>query len=126
MSSLYRIVAAFIAAICILAQVPLAWGKNCTTGCSCGNTCISCSETCHVGSGSYDDVDTTTVLLVVAGLLTVGIITAIVYKVNGVPGSTIAANASPNLELDSEDEIVMMLTPLISPNSLGLTFDLAF
>jgi hypothetical protein len=27
-------------------------GPVCTTGCPCGNTCISCSYTCHVGAGS--------------------------------------------------------------------------
>lgn len=29
--------------------------KICTTGCACGNTCISCSKTCHVGAGCACD-----------------------------------------------------------------------
>ena len=29
--------------------------KVCTRGCACGNTCISCSKTCHVGRGCACD-----------------------------------------------------------------------
>ena len=27
-------------------------GPTCTKGCPCGNSCISCSKTCHVGTGT--------------------------------------------------------------------------
>lgn len=27
-------------------------GPTCTKGCPCGNACISCSKTCHVGEGT--------------------------------------------------------------------------
>jgi hypothetical protein len=28
-----------------------AFAKTCTRGCPCGETCISCGDTCHVGGG---------------------------------------------------------------------------
>lgn len=32
--------------------VHLAPSRTCDKGCPCGNTCISCEKTCHVGSGT--------------------------------------------------------------------------
>lgn len=41
---LFVIIAALICAAPVLA-------KTCTSGCACGNSCISCNDTCHVGGG---------------------------------------------------------------------------
>jgi hypothetical protein len=42
-----------LAAVLLAILLPLdAIANECTVGCSCGNTCISCSDECHVGDGA--------------------------------------------------------------------------
>lgn len=49
-------------------------GPTCTSGCPCGNTCISCSDTCRIGGGtatngtrSGSGSDPTLIVLLVVG-----------------------------------------------------------
>jgi hypothetical protein len=49
-----------------LPQAALA-APNCTVGCPCGNTCIDCSKTCHVGAGGGGDIDGLALGLMLAG-----------------------------------------------------------
>ena len=55
----------------VLALVQPALGITCRKGCPCGNACISCSETCHKGSGSagYDNDEGVPVWLIVVGVV---------------------------------------------------------
>lgn len=63
-------------AVLALLFVPVhqAAAKNCTVGCACGNTCIDCSKTCHVGAGTSSSRSSGDVpVAAIAGLLAVGI-----------------------------------------------------
>ena len=67
---------------CFFALAPTASNaQNCTRGKRCGNTCISRSETCHVGGGDVgDDGDA------LAGLLIVGGVIGLIFLATNVAG----------------------------------------
>ena len=61
--------AAFVVALLFARS---AFAQNCTVGCPCGNTCISCQDTCRVGGGNAQrggggSGDTTAITLLILG-----------------------------------------------------------
>lgn len=53
------------------------------TGCRCGNSYISCNDTCHKGTGSDGEgggVSSTTLLMVLGVLVVGGCVAAVIYS----------------------------------------------
>ena len=60
---------ALVSGLVVSAAAAPVQAKNCTRGCSCGDTCISCAETCHVDDAPGDTGEAVLYILGVAGFI---------------------------------------------------------
>lgn len=108
---------ALVVATLIVAQMMMlsavADAKTCTTGCPCGNSCISCSETCHKDSGGA--IDSETALIIGGVCLGAGLIALVIYL--AVESNSASAEIETNREIGSG----ITVDPVLGFDQIGVS-----
>jgi hypothetical protein len=116
-----------IALVAVLAFATTASAQTCRVGCPCGNTCISCGDTCRVGPGSARgrEGETDTALVVVLVALGVAAAVALVAVILLTAPDMPSAEAPSSYSDDDDDDDARSRAPSArrtpSPTAMRVT-----